>query len=276
MCKKKCSVFWLRKSFVHSEQKPTVDWERKTEQHLASAGAATERAAKPPTVGGKPGRAWQACAVPTLTAVIHSVSATRWRPRACFWIHRFHAKRNAEAGHVQLHLQWKNECGLWESLNALCVLCCNWHADMESLHHVFMYVEIRQRGDVSFENMHVWTITRLHFQTNANWEHLGYWKQLDETLELRNIQVNIRCDNTCTSCSYQSGGIIPFDMRQTWKRQTYISTINRIMRRKATVTECTSSNGGFHFTCGYDGTLHSISNTGIHIARLRVEQFVGA
>lgn len=29
MCKKKCSVFWLRKSFVHSEQKPTVDWERK-------------------------------------------------------------------------------------------------------------------------------------------------------------------------------------------------------------------------------------------------------
>lgn len=53
-------------------------------------------------------------------------------------------------------------------------------------------------------------------------------------LELRNIQVNIRRDNTCTSCSYQSGGIIPFDMRQTWKRQTYISTIHSIMRRKAT------------------------------------------
>lgn len=160
---------------------------------------------------------------------------------------------------MQLHLQWENECGLWESLNALHVLCCNWHADMESVRHVFMYVEITQRGDVSFENMHVWTITRLQFQANANGEHLGYWKRLDETLELSNIQVNIRCDNTCTSCSYQSGGIIPFDMRQTWKRQTYISTINRIMRRKATVAGRTSSNGGFHFTCGCGGTLHSIS-----------------
>lgn len=32
--------------------------------------------------------------------------------------------------------------------------------------------------------------------------------------------------HTCTSCSYQSGGAIPLDMRQTWKRQTYISGIH--------------------------------------------------
>lgn len=160
---------------------------------------------------------------------------------------------------MQLHLQWKNECGLWGSLNA--VLCCNWHADMGGLHHVFMYVEIRQRGGRLLREHARVDDNRLHFQANANGEHLGYWKQLDETLEPRNIQVNIRCENTCTSCSYQSGAIIPFDMRQTWKRQTYISTINRIMRRKATVAGRTSSNGGFRLTCGYDGTLHSISNT---------------
>lgn len=55
--------------------------------------------------------------------------------------------------------------------------------------------------------------------------------------------------------------VIPFDMRQTWKRQTYISTINRIMRRKATVTGGTCSNGGFRITGGYDGTLHTIGYT---------------
>lgn len=34
------------------------------------------------------------------------------------------------------------------------------------------------------------------------------------------------CVSTCTSCSYQSGGVSPFDMRQTWKRQIYISAMS--------------------------------------------------
>lgn len=60
-------------------------------------------------------------------------------------------------------------------------------------------------------------------------------------------ECNISCVNTCTSCSYQSGWVIPFDMRQTWKRQTYISTMNNMMR-KAKATVCMSSNCGFHLT----------------------------
>lgn len=58
---RKCSLNWFSRSdeaFLSLETKTDQQiWKGKTEQHLASAGATAERAAKPPTMGGKPGSA---------------------------------------------------------------------------------------------------------------------------------------------------------------------------------------------------------------------------
>ena len=217
-------------------------WKGKTEQHLASAGAAAERAAKPPTARGKPGSARQGHAHP------------RRRDSLCLWyqmnimslcLNTQISCKTVHRGRLRASLPgMENECGLREKTLCVCVLSAliGMHTVSNVCENLFTYAQFRH----VLQHMHVWTIV---FETfSANW----YQAQLDERLPPSNTHINIGCVNTCTSCSYQSGGVVPFDMRQTWKRQTDISTVNSIMRRKATVAGCRCRNRAFHFTCGYD------------------------